>query len=115
MSNALAEKRRRRRHQLSANIRVADKLRQSIMGKVVNIHEEGLLLIGQPLNLHSAHQITLLLPNSINQQTQLEIGIECLWSQETNTDKDMYWSGCSIIDLSPMAKACIQAMINIRS
>ncbi|MGH1485057.1 MAG: PilZ domain-containing protein [Cellvibrionaceae bacterium] len=113
--NALANRRRRRRHQLSADICVIDHLRHHPMGQLVNIHQEGLLLMGHFLNIHSSHQISLILPNSVNQQTQFELGIECLWSQQADSDEHVYWSGCSIIDLSPMAEACIQKMIHLRS
>ena len=113
-SNALANRRRRRRYQLSADIHVIDQLNEKPIGQLVNIHQEGLLLMGEQLNLNASHQITLLLPNSINQQTQFELGVECLWSQPTDCG-DQYWSGCSIIDISPMAMACIQTLINIQS
>jgi hypothetical protein len=113
--NALANRRRRRRHQLSADIYVIDQLRNNPMGQLVNIHQEGLLLMGAFLNLNSSHQITLILPNSVNQQTEFKLGIECLWSQQTDLDPKIYWSGCSIIDMSPMAEACIDKMINLQS
>lgn len=115
MSNALTERRRRRRHQLSEEVRVVDKVNNLTLGQLVNIHQEGLLIMGMPLNLNSSHQVTLLLPNSINHQTEFELGIECLWSQQIDPAEDIHWSGCSIIEMSKVAEQCVQSMINIRS
>ncbi|MEO0443075.1 MAG: hypothetical protein AAFZ92_04945 [Pseudomonadota bacterium] len=114
-SSALSERRRSRRYRLSSEIHVIDQWRNENLGKLVNIHQQGLLIVGTCLSVSSSHQITLFLPNSINQHRRFDLGIECLWHEKTSDESALYWCGCSIIDKSSQADACIQALINIQS
>lgn len=113
--NALANRRRLKRHELSAEIRVVDNLQQQPVGKLVDIHQEGLLLLGANFQIDSSHQIKLILPSSVNLQNEIILGIECLWCQRTDEDSPLFWAGCSIIDKSELAIGCIESLINIKS
>jgi hypothetical protein len=112
-ASVMSNRRRLRRHQLTSQIQVIGQLQGDEMGQLINIHQEGLLLMGAPLQLNSTHLVKLLLPNSLNQSKEIDLGIECLWSQQA--DEETYWSGCSIIDKSEIAEASIQSLINIKS
>jgi len=112
--NALANRRRLKRHQLSSDIHVVDKLQKQTVGKLVDIHQEGLLLLGTSLKLESSHQISLILPSSVNLQSQFTLGVECLWCQSTDENNTLFWAGCSIIDKSDLASGCIQSLINMK-
>ncbi len=114
-SKALANRRQLRRHKLSAEITILDTLTSTPIGKLVDIHQEGILILGNPLTMDSSYQLSLLLPNSINRQTSFEIGVDCLWSQPSMNDDKLTWVGCTIIDKSKNASACIQSLINITS
>jgi hypothetical protein len=109
----MSNRRRLRRHQLSSNIQIIGQLQGEELGQLINIHQEGLLIMGIPLQVSSTHLVKLLLPNSLNQSKEIDLGIECLWSQQA--DENFYWSGCSIIDKSDIAEASIQSLINIKS
>jgi hypothetical protein len=113
VSNALANRRQLRRHKLSEEIAILDSSRSEAMGKLVDIHQEGLLLLGKPFVIDSLHQFSLMLPNSINGQTHIEIGVECLWCQASIDDDTLFWVGFTIIDKSKNATAGIQSLINI--
>lgn len=115
VSDALINRRQLRRHKLAAEIAIIDKLKLEPIGKLVDIHQEGLLILGRSLIIDSSHQLSLVLPNSINRQTHLEVGVECLWCQSSINDDALYWVGCRIIDKSRNASACIQSLINITS
>jgi hypothetical protein len=115
VSNALINRRQLRRHQLSAEIAIHDISRLAPMGKLVDIHQEGFLMLGRSLIIDSSHQLSLMLPNSINGQTYLEIGVECLWCQPSIVDDALFWVGFRIIDKSNNAAAGIQSLINITS
>jgi len=114
-TNALSNRRRLKRHQLSSDIRVIDKVQKQTIGKLVDIHQEGLLLLGADLKLDSSHQINLILPSSVNLQNQFTLGIECLWCQSADEDNTLFWAGCSIIDKSTLASSCIESLINMQS
>ncbi len=111
----LVNRRQLRRHKLSAEITIKNTLTSAPIGKLVDIHQEGLLILGNPLTMESAYQLSLSLPNSINRQTSFEVGVECLWSQPSMNDGELAWVGCTIIDKSKNASACIQSLINITS
>lgn len=112
---ALSNRRRLKRHQLSTNIQVVNQHQLQPVGKLIDIHQEGLLLLGSSLKMDSCHQIKLILPNSVNLQNQFALGIECLWCQSADEDKTMFWTGCAIIDKSDLASGCIESLINIQS
>lgn len=113
--SALANRRRLKRHQLSTDIHVFDSLQHQPIGKLVDIHQEGLLLLGAHFKLDSSHQIKLMLPSSVNLQSQFTLGIECLWCQSADEDNTLFWAGCSIIDKSELAFGCIESLINVTS
>jgi len=114
-STTLTNRRQLRRHKLSAEITILSTLTSVPIGKLVDIHQEGLLILGNPLAMESSHQLSLLLPNSINKQTSFDVGVECLWSQPSMNDGGLTWVGCTIIDKSKNASACIQSLVNITS
>lgn len=111
----LADRRTHRRYQLSTDISVFNQMNQEDLGQLVNLHHEGLMLMGKPLVLHSTYQVVLPLPNCIHQQQEIILGIECLWTQQVDKELNLFWTGCAIIDKSSEAKACIETLINIQS
>lgn len=113
MLQKMTEKRRLRRHQLNTQMIIEDSFSQDKLGQLANIHQEGLMIVGRFLEINSIYQVRIQLPNSINQQTSIELGIECLWSQQVDESRELFWTGCSIIDKSPMANACIDKLINL--
>jgi hypothetical protein len=113
--NALTNRRQFKRHQLSAEIKIVDNLQKQAIGKLVDIHQEGLLLLGTSFKIDSSHQVKLILPHSVNLQSEFILGIECLWCQKAYEDSTLFWAGCSIIDKSEFATGCIESLINIQS
>ncbi len=111
----LANRRRLKRYRLYADIEIIDTLSNKRLGKLVDIHQEGLLLIGDALALNASHQIKLFLPSMVNLQREFQLGIECIWCHPSEGDDDLFWSGCGIIDKSDIASACITSLVNIRS
>ena len=114
-TKALTNRRRKKRYQPSGEIRIIDNVRNLALGQLVNLHQEGLLIIGEALTLNTTYHITLLLPHNIDHQTEFELSVKCLWSQQAIPEKEAYWSGCSIIDPSPKAQSCIQTIISTQS
>ena len=111
--DALINRRLLRRHKLSADIAILDNLRLEPIGKLVDIHQQGLLMLGRSFVIASSYQLSLMLPNSINGQTYIEIGVECLWCQASVDNDTLFWVGFMIIDKSKNATAGIQSLINI--
>lgn len=108
---SMNERRIKRRHQLRSQVRVRDIHTSTILGQVANLHQEGIMLLGTELTVNASYQIALELPNSVNSQQSIVLGIECLWHQAMTADNKLFWSGCSIIDKTPAADQCIVSLI----
>ncbi len=113
--DAFSDRRRRKRFRLASDVNVIDQIKGEPIGKLIDIHEDGLMIFGRKLALNAPIQISLILPNLVNLQTDFSLGVECLWIQEADLSQDLYWAGCSIIDKSSSAEACIQTLINIQA
>lgn len=102
--------RSRQRHELSQAIDVYDNTRDVYLGRVVNIHTEGLMLIGdQPFEEDCLYRLDLHLAAPVNERNSIHLGVDCLWVR--NADHNgKHWAGFSIIDASPQALADIEAL-----
>lgn len=112
MSNPEEEHHRRlERHAISGVVEIYDSNRDKYLGRLVNIHHEGLMVMGDgELQADHVYQIDLQLPESIAGSDHLHLGIDCLWSrvvEVTNT----HWAGCQIIDLSDLAREQINVLV----
>jgi hypothetical protein len=51
------------------------------------------------------------LPEAINGQSSIDLGVDCLWSRSAE-NFNRHWSGYQIIDASPDALVTIDALIS---
>ena len=92
-------------------VSVHDIMRGIEVGTVVNLHEEGFLLIGtEEIKESGVYQLRFEFTNAINGVAQMNLGAECLWSNECDTGL-MCWSGFHIIDLAEQDKEIISSLI----
>lgn len=107
-----AEQRRLTRHILSEPVNVYDRLSQSFMGQLVNVHEEGLMIMGNHAFADERiYQLDLHLSKSVNGRNTISIGVDCLWSR--SEDAHVHWAGCKIIDASDEARRDMDALIEL--
>lgn len=99
------------RHTVNGNVDVYDSLRDVYLGRLVNIHIQGLMIIGDvPLDEDKLYKLDLHLPQAINERTSIHLGVDCLWTR--NADHDgKHWTGFNIIDLSPQAADDIAQLV----
>ncbi len=103
--------RRLKRHSVHGVVEVYDSNRDLYVGRLVNVHSEGLMLMGEVL-LESDHvyQLDLQLPTPLRGDKVIHLGVDCLWvrsSDESTTN----WSGFHIIDLSEKAREQISDLM----
>lgn len=111
-NNLSAEQRRLRRRILSEPVHVYDRVSQSFMGRLVNIHTEGLMIMGNhPFTDERIYQLDLQLPVEINGRTMIPLGVDCLWSR--SEDDHVHWAGCKIIDVSTEALRDIELLMEL--
>lgn len=102
--------RRRKRIPLNTTINIYDGFSQERIGEIANIHQEGLMLISdQAIEPNTLYQYRLALPQEILGLQAIELGVDCLWTQEISNIK-RYWSGFQIIDASGQALAIIDEL-----
>lgn len=88
------------RVEVSEVIRVIDRQTGTDLGQLVNISEEGFMLLGsRPIAEDSILQLSLVFDAGESGASPILIGVESLWCH-SSSDQTQYWSGFYIIDIS---------------
>ena len=102
------EMRKSERIDVTEVVRVIDKPSGEEIGQLVNISEEGIMIMGsQPIAENSIMQLSLVYGDA----PEMSIGVESLWSQSGSEDTN-YWTGFYIIDISEEDQQRIRDMAN---
>lgn len=101
------------RHVISGDVDVYDSLRDVYVGRLVNIHSQGLMIMGDfALEEDKLYTLDLHVPEPVNGQAVIQLGVDCLWTRDADlTGK--FWMGCSIIDASPQSIDTIRQLIDM--
>jgi hypothetical protein len=95
------ERRCSTRHQLNVEVDVVDQFSRDLLGVLVDIHLEGLLLMGElSFRPDRLYQVALVPRTSDHQLDVIPMGIDCLWTRAMG-QQDRVWAGCQIVDLAP--------------
>jgi PilZ domain len=101
------------RHPVPMAVAVSDAISNIAIGRLVNVHLEGLMVVGKKnLPNNNLYQLQLHLPDKINDRTNIDIGVDCLWSR-SNDDETIFWAGCRIIDISDAALTDLKSLITL--
>ena len=99
------------RHTLNGDIDVYDALRDVYLGRLVNIHTQGLMLVGDvSLDEDRLYELDLHLPSESDNKQVVRIGVDCLWARAADQN-GKHWTGFSIIDSTPQAAEEIHKLI----
>lgn len=111
--NKITNDRALERHGISGAVDVYDSLRDVYIGRLVNIHARGLMVLGDvPLEENKLYKLDLHLPEYVNERNSIHLGVDCLWARNADYN-GKHWSGFTIIDISPQGAEDIQALIQI--
>lgn len=99
------------RHSIGGDIDVYDALRDIYLGRLVNIHSKGLMLVGDVL-LEEDHLygLDMHIPTADGNKQVVHIGVDCLWSRPADQN-GKHWTGFSIIDSTPLVAEEINKLI----
>jgi len=98
--NSIQEMRVRNRVEVSEVIHVTDRQTGETLGQLVNISEEGFMLLGtQAVTEDNIFQLSLEFDNESDNTSPILIGVESLWCHASD-DQTQFWSGYYIIDIS---------------
>ena len=103
--------RKPKRYAISRVVEIYDIQRDIYLGRLVNIHTEGLMLIGDnSMKVDHLYQLELHLPVAIDGREKIQIGVDCLWARRSE-DGQKHWAGCKIIDVSDQTLSDINSLI----
>jgi hypothetical protein len=99
------------RHVIGGDIDVYDGLRDIYLGRLVNIHTQGLMLVGDvPLEEDRLYELDIHLSDAHNIKYVVRVGVDCLWIRAADQN-EKHWTGFSIIDSTPHATEEIHKLI----
>jgi len=100
IENSIQEMRGHDRIEVSEVILVTDRQSSEVLGQLVNISEEGFMLLGaKPVAEDNIFQLSLDFGAESENTSPILIGVESLWCH-ASSDQTQFWSGFYIIDIS---------------
>ena len=97
---AVQDNRGQKRIEVSEVIKVVDRQTGNTVGQLVNISEEGFMLLGtQAVTEDNIFQLSLAFDHASGNTSPIQIGVESLWCHASD-DQTQFWSGFYIIDIS---------------
>lgn len=97
----MSESRRARRRSMSQAIEVMDTMSESVIGRIGNLSQTGMLLISDKRVCEDAlFQISFALLDSSGRLRPLEIGAQHLWCEDGSVPGQA-WCGFRFIDIAP--------------
>ncbi|MDR1051476.1 MAG: PilZ domain-containing protein [Deltaproteobacteria bacterium] len=111
----LSEKRRLQRRELIYYLKVSELLTSSELGRLIDVHANGLLLIGsQGLTLNKEYLIGIELPRALADRGLPQVGAKakCVWIKPSQT-KPFTESGLMFLETSEEARRTIGMMIDL--
>ena len=111
MVSDFSEQRKRSRPDVPQEIFVVDVLTLNRLGTVVNLHEDGFMIIGAGNVKESCvYQLEFHLSKPVENVGTVPIGAECLWINETGSG-NQYWAGFQIIDIAEDSAKIISKVV----
>jgi hypothetical protein len=99
------------RHAIHGDIDVYDRLRDVYVGRLINIHTQGMMLLGDVhLDEDRLYTLELHLPTDAGEVVVVTLGVDCLWVRADDTS-GKFWSGFSLIDISLESARAIVTLI----
>ena len=92
--------RRAPRRQVSDLVPVTDQMRDSVVGRLGNVSETGMLMLAsQPLRNDALYQLRFPLPLGDGRDTAIDVGVHLLWSEPAHAPGQS-WAGFRFLTLS---------------
>jgi hypothetical protein len=97
-------RRRLKRHGLAVNIEIYNVEEDCCIGKLANIHQQGLMIMAsRPLHTERLYQLALVLGDADSKKS-IPLSADCLW-QSPASSEDCFWVGFKIAAISEASEA----------
>lgn len=106
------DRRKHPRKRVDRPLKVNDLDRGEILGHLVDVSLNGLMLISSdPIDVNRVFQVSLELPDGIDDGQAALFGAESLW-REVSNEPGKSWVGFQIIDISPENAEKVRRLID---
>lgn len=113
----LNEQRNLERRELIYYLKLVDRLSHRELGRMGDIHGEGLLIFGEkPLKIGTIFDVTMELPKALWEQgrkKELEFKFEAVWTRPGPKNSTYHESGGRFLNLNPATRAVIDQLIEL--
>jgi len=107
------QKRGLARYRVPRAVDVYDGLNDIYLGRLVNIHQSGLMLMGdRRLEEDKLYALDLHLPRPVSNHSTIQLDADCLWTRNTEHN-GKHWAGFAFIALSAQSAAQVSALIEL--
>jgi len=106
------EKRQRRRWELVFYLRIFDQSNNTLLGHIVDIHEEGLMLLSEtPIELDKDYDLSIEMPASEDgERKKISLRAHSIW-QSSDANPDLVDTGFQLIDPDKASVEAIKDLI----
>lgn len=113
----LNEQRTLARRELIYYLKIVDRLSRRELGRMGDIHGEGLLIFGEkPLKIGATYDVTMELPKTLWEQgrkKELDFRFEALWTRPGPKNSTYHESGGRFLNLDAPRRALIDQLIEL--
>lgn len=108
---AVQERRKLERHHVSSSLEVFDLDTGEFLGRVVDLHTEGLMLFSErPIELYRGYALQVNLPMTFDGMREILLDARSLWHRESLAG-GQYWTGLHFTHLPDASRRCIERMV----
>lgn len=108
--NENENRRNKARRPTIQKILVVNAIENKPIGVVINIHNEGFMLLGSDdLRVGRLYQVEFRFDNAVDGKNNLKLGAQCLWCENAEISENS-WLGFSIIDHSEKAAVLLNRL-----
>ncbi|HEY0333909.1 MAG TPA: PilZ domain-containing protein [Stenotrophomonas sp.] len=94
------EARRSPRRQPAASIPVTDFMAETVIGRLGNVSETGLLVLASaPLTEEALYQLVFTLPDRHGRDQSIDVGVHLLWLEQAHAP-GQHWAGFRFLTIS---------------
>ena len=105
------QKRELTRYRFDDQVDVYDRRRNLWLGRLVNLHEKGLMITGdQAMEQDKIYVLELHLMQPLAGRGCIAFEADCLWTRPADQD-DLHWTGLSILECSEQASTDLARLI----
>ena len=96
---------------MSSSLEVYDLDSGHLLGRVVDLHVEGLMLLSDtPIELNKAWALQVNLPMTLDGVSEFILGAESRWNRKS-IGGHQYWTGLQFTSLPDESRHCIERMM----